>query len=1328
MYQRNQQPNRDNYNNDDNFDSSESDSSSSDSDGENDENQEDPENALMPVNNNENNMPNNRADEAEVHNEILERIDFLGRNDDAGDDANIGDDAHPVVPFDENSRGNFDMPLLGDAAGGINLDIPPSNVNDDSSRESMDMDDGSGRPTLGNIIVERNPDSLNELKERRDSDEEPLNNFYDNDKYCSYMDNGDGVLNSKCKCSKCGPSKKSCNNNSTDSKCCDKRRACLRTRRNLDEVDDMAGASDASSSSSSNNVAVSGVAGPSAGAMVPLRRRKECSSDEEDDLDLGSKKLKLDNCDKKKKRKSSMSDEESNSLSTDESSKENDDSNCGCANGDDIELDERENEKECTCYEDKLDHVNGHSSKMCLELPKTPCEKCLSKRQLAAEKEMQTNAAASSGGASGSMATTDGDKENGDGDGVDKAENALGEPAAVAEPNVVNNIRPRDGEVEVARPSKRARLNNGSTANKPKAPRTIFHRALDAVNMTWDNQHLKNILAGSTYREDSSNAIAVAGTSAMVIISAQKSNFNANGQPLWHEPLAMCAARIDSLRSHGHTEAALRLSVSVVRTMKQIQKDGQLLWNRYQSITNIQIQDDIPKPTTCCSECSGNHKMIMSGRNMSGASTSATTSSQQNFNNHAHESAMRHGNVSGGSGTHHGNSMSSGHHSGSHSSSSSSASRHKRPYDHSSRSHHGHGYPMNGYMGGPMPHKDPYKMYRYDYGGHGGHGAPYRYGGNAGGMGHDDCRRCLEARERANYAHGYHHSNRMHINGNGLPPAFFRNGSGSNGGGGGYHGPMNGGNIYDHRFGHFGAPIGYNGRFGNGGHHYMPSMPPANACHAENCNIQHRPQHGMMNEAFGDMYGMSRATCSSYDIHQYMGPGRYNGAANNHHCGPNDSRARDLCNVSSQAHNNGRMSQRHHCKMIEPSAGQIENMPGPSGTSSLGAPSSSSSQVRESERADAEPRPGCSKDLNMQPSTSSNEPPAKKPCTQHTKNQCCIKNNFCRMPNADDKSKCCSSSGNNFSRQPCSSSGNIYFGMHRDHHHHHQHHYNHSLKDDSSSLGCNCRCNRPSATSTVTSNSSSNSTNTNAVNAGASTSKATSTTNPTTEFVRKRKSGCTSNCLDCSIGCDIEFPLDAVACIFDCLTEACIIPDSVNAPDMGRLTFDSVTGSAEDGSIIPPRYRHVPVPFSQDTNETYLTLAFEAAVLALGKQRVMPHGLYSQHVIYKQHEQLIQRLRHVDLDRLLVDALKQLTTQLLDGGPSSGLGKQSKRFSKISSHHSFFIKYFSLHRTRNSSGIDTNAHAGPFLVHIVAESTCSFGIPRGVACHAFAYSRGMHFK
>ena len=49
------------------------------------------------------------------------------------------------------------------------------------------------------------------------------------------------------------------------------------------------------------------------------------------------------------------------------------------------------------------------------------------------------------------------------------------------------------------------------------------------------------------------------------------------------EPLPTCAARVDALRSHGHYAAALRLAVSVVRTMKQQQLDAQRQWHESQT-------------------------------------------------------------------------------------------------------------------------------------------------------------------------------------------------------------------------------------------------------------------------------------------------------------------------------------------------------------------------------------------------------------------------------------------------------------------------------------------------------------------------------------------------------------------------------------------------------------------------------------------------------------------------------------------------------------------------------------------------------------------------
>ena len=144
------------------------------------------------------------------------------------------------------------------------------------------------------------------------------------------------------------------------------------------------------------------------------------------------------------------------------------------------------------------------------------------------------------------------------------------------------------------------RGSRGLAHSRPAAmvPRTVFHRALDAVELSWDNVHLKNILSSDTYCSHITDSALTSGS------------FNPQGQPLWHgespraflspppssppcrrrcadgrpwpvsvaEPLATCAARVDALRSHGHQAAALRLAVAVVRTMKQQQIIAQRRW------------------------------------------------------------------------------------------------------------------------------------------------------------------------------------------------------------------------------------------------------------------------------------------------------------------------------------------------------------------------------------------------------------------------------------------------------------------------------------------------------------------------------------------------------------------------------------------------------------------------------------------------------------------------------------------------------------------------------------------------------------------------------
>ncbi|KAK4885452.1 hypothetical protein RN001_001723 [Aquatica leii] len=146
------------------------------------------------------------------------------------------------------------------------------------------------------------------------------------------------------------------------------------------------------------------------------------------------------------------------------------------------------------------------------------------------------------------------------------------------------------------RSSKRLRLSSGHAKSiLPTLPRTIFHRALDAVGMSWENMHLKNILSSDTY-------------CSHVPDSSSSGSFNSQGQPLWHETLSLCAARVDSLRSHGHREAALRLAVSVVRTMKQQQLIAQRRWHESQqasSSTNTRNQNNSTQPSPCTSRCNG---------------------------------------------------------------------------------------------------------------------------------------------------------------------------------------------------------------------------------------------------------------------------------------------------------------------------------------------------------------------------------------------------------------------------------------------------------------------------------------------------------------------------------------------------------------------------------------------------------------------------------------------------------------------------------------------------------------------------------------------------
>lgn len=729
MYQQNHNQ-RDNYN-DDNYDSSESDSDSdADADAEMEENNEQPEgdipienNKLLlaeNINDNANNVQNNDLEDdagrsPRPRSRILNHIDYLNKSD----DENLQEDSRPVVGFDDNSRGNFGLALLGEGSGcNLNLDIAPP-VNDESSRESMDIDNdndydnGDGEVELGDINISGDPDKIINNK-NMDLDEagpsSRMDNYYGSDEYNNFMridklgDSEDVVKLdcdiTNCKCSKCVTIKEPSDDHrclNCNSECCDNVDMCTKRVLGLNSINAVGSSKDSTYSC-----------------------QKSCSTANLD-RDVEHKRH-MDNCDNKL----SIPPTESSTNSSD--SKEIED-NCDSTD----EREDREETdavpiKECDCFMDKLDHENGHSSKMCLDITKTPCEKCTSKSHISPPNNS------------------------------DESKNKLDDekPLPISNGNEISSnsirIRPREpnADGDNARPAKKVKLNNGSAAARNKVPRTIFHKALDAVGMSWDNQHLKNILAGNNYSISSNNSIQTASSSKQIQPTGLRSNFNSLGQPLWHEPLSMCAARVDSLRSHGHTEAALRLSVSVVRTMKQIQKDAQVLWHRYQQFLAAHCpppEEQPVKHSHCCCSCK---------ESKSNSRATIPPLPVHNLN----------------------------------------------------------------------PHKEEYKMYRYEYTG------TSRYNN----MPHDGCKRCMETRERVNYHNHFNNNfqnNRYNLGSNMHPPPFFRTN----------FGPL-GNHMYDQRYGssNFNSPNRYN---------YLPNISGnPNPCHADNCSIVHRSSSGMVGDSY----------------------------------------------------------------------------------------------------------------------------------------------------------------------------------------------------------------------------------------------------------------------------------------------------------------------------------------------------------------------------------------------------------------------------------------------------------------------------------------------
>nr|XP_029728306.1 uncharacterized protein LOC109414426 [Aedes albopictus]XP_029728307.1 uncharacterized protein LOC109414426 [Aedes albopictus] len=797
-------------------------------------------------------------------------------------------------------------------------------------------------------------------------------------------------------------------------------------------------------------------------------------------------------------------------------------------------------------------------------------------------------------------------------------------------PQPVANDRNNDNN---GRHCKRLKLNNGNWVGKNvnKTPRTIFHKALDAVNMTWDNDHLKFILESDSYSISSQNSVQIAGSSKSFSNSpSAKSNFNAVGQPLWHEQISMTAARIDSLRSHGHIEAALRLSVSVVRTMREIQRDAQALWHRHKpKIAEVKIVEPVCscQSTTVATAASSTSTMGSRSKDSTSqqmppppvpgppASSSSSSSSNKVCNCPAHQQHLpvppppppppphqqfqQHPQIKKDCSKclqikcYYESVGSTGH--------GSNSSKHNY-YNNMIRNSRGgmicHSAKCNPFIPpqaemfrNPQPHCS--RDYRY-----------MKFS-------------MPPTQQHPHMHHNHHHHHHQH---QGVPPALL--------------GPPQGPH-HMHPSGHPMPPLPAMMPPQHVSNEHPP-MPPKCNCpvHKDERNDPlpssgssnmgppvNGPVPGPSSSSSGlppplapfhpqEVLQKSHMTCSQHDKNQCciknicckmiaqakhlekqypMGP---NGPA-----GPvaPGQYMPSPCNCGMHSNPHGMYG------------GPVYNNSGPTHAIQAG-PSTSRCAMKSYDRNHAASYPEC--DANGAAACSSKSLPKS---TQSNAMQHC---------NAEAPGPS--------TAIPLSTSSTVPIKIHQP----------------------DCALNKKPIDCNNSSKTKANATNT--------SSKASSVLDP---IKINRKPNCLSKCIDCSIGCEVEFPLDAIACIFDCLTEACIMPEAM-VNEMSRMAYEigangngQNNAAPEDVNIIPPKYRHIPVPGSKDKYETYLTLAFEAAILALSKQRIMPHGLYAQHVICKQQDQLISRLRNIDLDQMLIDVLKNLSIQLLDGGPTSGLGE-----------------------------------------------------------------------
>lgn len=317
-------------------------------------------------------------------------------------------------------------------------------------------------------------------------------------------------------------------------------------------------------------------------------------------------------------------------------------------------------------------------------------------------------------------------------------------------------------------------------------------------------------------------------------------------------------------------------------------------------------------------------------------------------------------------------------------------------------------------------------MYRFDY------HSSYRYGGGGGGgMNNDGCKRCLEARERVGYQNSFnngYNANRFNMNGNGMHPPYFRNN----------FAPMHG-NMFDQRFNsnHFGSN---SYRYGN---NYPTHMPNGGQCHSDNCNVMHRPQHQHQHQqnhhmpandspyGNGNLYNHSRPHCSRDSMEHGGGGGGGGGSGgagmNNHHlhhgnfnnsanrCS-HDLKLREMINAPMQPrqpmrHESGSgggssNSQNNSCRSCDSKKTDEPSTSGMAAGNSSSAASTSNATASGSNSVPINNNENQVKNIPMNNGEMPQQQQQQHACSQHTKNQCCVKNYCCNVPN-DNKPKCC---------------------------------------------------------------------------------------------------------------------------------------------------------------------------------------------------------------------------------------------------------------------------------------------------------------------------------